>query len=148
MGQALGRGEHGEAEAWGWESVRLATYILTAAGLLLAAVPGPVLRIFTDDPAVVAAGRLALRITALSQFATAVTMVLSNVLISAGSARYVAVINVLVSYVLVLPATYGCAVLLGGGVTLAWIFQGGGRLLVGTAMALKFRAGGWKASKI
>jgi putative MATE family efflux protein len=148
VGQALGRGEPGEAEAWGWESVRLATYILTAAGLLMAAVPGPILRIFTDDPAVVAAGRLALQITALSQFATAITMVLSNVLVSAGSARYVAVINVLVSYVVVLPATYGFAVLMGGGVTLAWLLQGGGRVVVGTAMILKFRSGGWKASKI
>jgi putative MATE family efflux protein len=148
VGQALGRGEPAEAEAWGWESVRLACYVLTAAGLLLALVPGPALRVFTDDARVVEAGRLALQITALGQFATAITMVLSNVLISAGNARYVAAVNVLVTYALVLPATYGLAVLLGGGVTLAWLLQGGGRLLAGGALVLRFRAGGWKSSKL
>ena len=45
VGQALGRGEPDDAEAWGWETVRLSVYAFTAAGLLLALFPEITLRL-------------------------------------------------------------------------------------------------------
>ncbi len=146
VGQALGRREPDEAEAWGWETVRLSVYIFTTTGLLMAAFPGPILRLFTNDPMVISEGMLALRITAAGQFAIAVTMVLSNVLISAGQSRFVAASTVICTYLVSLPLTYYFCVMLGGGVALGWLFQGLGRLVTAIALILKFRTGSWKTN--
>ena len=148
VGQSLGAGEPEEAAAWGWETVRVAVYMFTLAGLVVALVPGPVLRIFTDDARVLAEGEWALRFLGAGQFATAASMVLSNVLVSAGSARFVALANVGLTFLVALPVVYLSCVVLGGGVAEAWLIMGGGRLLIAGAMAAKFHAGGWKLSKI
>jgi len=148
VGQSLGRQQPEEAEAWGWETARLATYVLTVGGLVLMAIPGPVIRTFTDDPVMVEQGRLAMQILGLGQFATAITMVMSNVLVSAGSARWVALVSVGFTYLGILPAVYVFCVMLGGGVALAWGFQGAGRLAIGVAFMLRFKAGGWKLSRL
>jgi putative MATE family efflux protein len=148
VGQSLGRREPDEAEAWGWETVRLATYALVVGGLALVLLPGPMIRIFTDEATVIDGGRLVLQILGAFQFATAFAMVLSNILISAGNARWVMGVTIITTYLLVLPSTYIFCVLLGGGVTLAWVLQGGGRLISGLAMTCKFRAGGWKSIEL
>lgn len=148
VGQSLGRGEPGEAEAWGWETLRLSTYVLAVAGLALVLFPEPVLRVFTTEQDVIREGRLATQILGAGQFATAMTMVLSNVLISAGNARFVMLSNVAITMIVVLPLVYVFGVLLGGGVTVAWLLMGGGRLVAGVVMMLRFRAGGWKLSRL
>jgi len=148
VGQALGRGEPDDAEAWGWETVRLSVYAFTAAGLLLALFPEITLRLFTDEKEVIAEGTLALRVTALGQFAVAAVMVLSNILVSAGQARFVALATVVCTYALALPATYVFCVMMGGGVALGWVFQGLGRAVTAGALGWKFKAGGWKSSKL
>ena len=148
VGQSLGRREPAEAAAWGWETVRLATYLLAAGGLLLVLLPGPVMRAFTDDPAVLQQGQLAVQVLGLLQFSTAVTMVLSNVLVSAGSARWVALVNTGVTYLVVLPLVYLLCVMHGGGVALAWVLQGLGRLVIGVALMLRFHGGVWKQNRI
>ncbi len=148
VGQAMGRGEPDDAEAWGWETVRLAVYGFTIAGIVMAVVPGPVLRLFTDDQAVISEGMLALRVTAAGQFAVAASMVLSNVLISAGQARFVAVATLVCTYLITLPMTYVFCVMMGGGVALGWLLNGLGRLLTAGAMVVNFRSGKWKTSKL
>ena len=149
VGQALGRREPNEAEAWGWETVRMAVYFFTAAGALVALVPGPVLRVFTDNAQVVEAGKLTLQVVSLGQFGMAAGMVLSNVLISAGSARFVMLVNVGFMFVLVLPVVYLACVLPGsGGVALAWLIMGLGRVAMSAAMAARFHQGQWKTSKL
>jgi len=148
VGQSLGRREPAEAEAWGWETVRLTTYLLTAGGMLLVLLPGPVMRVFTDEAPVIEQGRLAVQVLGLGQFATAIVMVLSNVLISAGSARWVAATNIGFTYLGVLPLTYLLCVTRGGGIALAWLLMGLGRLAIGLALMLRFRAGAWKLSRI
>ena len=149
VGQALGRGDPDDAEAWGWETVRLAVYFFTVAGALVAVAPGPALRVFTNDPQVIEAGKMALRMVGLSQCAMASGMVLSNVLISAGSARFVMVVNVGFVFVLVLPVVYLVCVVYGvGGVALAWLIMGLGRLAMSGAMGVRFGQGRWKASTL
>jgi putative MATE family efflux protein len=148
VGQSLGRREPAEAEAWGWETVRLSVYILGAAGILMALIPGPVLRIFTDESEVIESGKLALQVLGLGQFATCITMVMTNVMISAGCARSVMAINVGSSFLIALPLVYVFCVWLGGGVALAWLFMGIGRLAAGLALMLMFRVGRWKAFSI
>lgn len=129
--------------------MRLAVYFFTVAGILVALVPGPVLRVFTDDAGVIEAGKMALRMVGAGQFAVASGMVLSNVLISAGSARFVMVVNVGFVFVLVLPVVYLACVELGvGGVALAWLIMGLGRLAMSGAMAARFRQGLWKTSRL
>ena len=148
VGQSLGRGEPDEAEAWGWESARLAAYLVGGAGLVLTLVPELVMYVFTDEAAVVSEGRLALQALGASQVMVAITMVLSNVLVSAGCAKWVMVINVIITYLLILPLTYVFSVVMGGGVALAWCFQGLGRAVGAVGMVLKFKAGGWKENKL
>ena len=58
-------------------------------------------------------------------------MVLANVLISAGNARWVMAVTVGITYLLVLPLTFVWAVRGGGGVVTAWLLQGLGRLAIG-----------------
>jgi putative MATE family efflux protein len=67
VGQALGGGRARRANAVMREGARLAVVFMALMGVIFFAVPGPLIRAFTDDPGVLEPGILYLRIVALLQ---------------------------------------------------------------------------------
>ena len=69
VGQALGRGEPSAAGHAGWTALTLGAGFMAFAGLVFASVPGPLVSVFTTDPAVIAtAGSLMIVAAAFQLF--------------------------------------------------------------------------------
>jgi Na+-driven multidrug efflux pump len=84
VGQALGARSPEEAERAGWRSVRFAFAVSVALGLAFVAARGPLARVFTDDPRVVAALGPFMLIMALAQPFMGVHFTLGGALRGAG----------------------------------------------------------------
>jgi putative MATE family efflux protein len=88
VGQALGGGRARRANAVMREGARLAVVFMALMGVIFFAVPGPLIRAFTDDPSVLEPGILYLRIVALLQVPLALTLLLAAALRGSGDTRY------------------------------------------------------------
>ena len=85
VGQNLGAGRPGRAARAAWTASGIATVYNTLIGLLFFAAPAFIVRIFVDDPDVVAMGGSYLMILALSQPFMALELVLSGAFSGAGN---------------------------------------------------------------
>lgn len=88
VGQALGGGRARRANAVMREGAKLAVVFMALMGVIFFAVPGPLIRAFTDDPGVLEPGILYLRIVALLQVPLALTLLLAAALRGSGDTRY------------------------------------------------------------
>jgi len=84
VGQNLGAGQRARAREAGWLTVRMTLWPTAALGAVFLLAPEPLVRIFTDDPAVVSAAVLYLRAAAVAQLAIAFESVLESSLAGAG----------------------------------------------------------------
>lgn len=84
VGQNLGAGEKGRAAAAGQVALAYAAALTGIAGLVFLVLPGPLMSVFTTDPAVVAAGSSYLRIVAVAQVFMALEIVLLMAMEGAG----------------------------------------------------------------
>ncbi len=84
VGQNLGAGSRERAVASGQVALAYAVALTGVAGLAFFVVPGPLMRIFTADPAVIAAGSSYLRIVAVAQVFMALEIVLLMAMEGAG----------------------------------------------------------------
>ena len=76
-GPGVGRGPREAGERRHEEGARLAVVFMALMGVIFFAVPGPLIRAFTDDPGVLEPGILYLRIVALLQVPLALTLLLA-----------------------------------------------------------------------
>ena len=148
VGQYIGASDLPSAE----RSVRSGLQLgLGLAGIIAAVfilLPEPLLRIFTDDPEVIALGRPLLRIGALFQFFDAIAIVADGALRGAGDTRWPFFARFVLAWGVFLPLAYGIGVVLGGGLTGAWV---GGAIYVAVlagTLAFRFRSGAWQQIKI
>lgn len=116
--------------------------------LLFIAVPGPLLRIFTDDPGVVSLGRPLLAIGALFQVFDFLAIVTEGALRGAGDTRWPFVVETALGWGFFVPLAYVLGVMLEGGLTGAWI--GGLIYVIALALVLlrRFRSGAWQQIRI
>lgn len=84
VGQNLGAGRPARARQAGWLTTRLASVPAWALAALFLAMPGALVGVFTDDPAVIRDGSLYLRAAAVAQLAMAFETVLEGGLTGAG----------------------------------------------------------------
>jgi putative MATE family efflux protein len=77
VGQSIGAGKYTRAKLENWEANRLATFIMSAMGIVFFFFPYVLLRAFTSDEAVIDLGTVFLKIVALLQVPLALTMVLA-----------------------------------------------------------------------
>lgn len=89
VGQSIGAGKYVRAKLENWEANRLATMTMAAMGVLFFFFPYILLRLFTNDEAVVELGTVFLRIVAILQIPLALTMVLAGSLRGAGDTRFI-----------------------------------------------------------
>ncbi len=144
IGQNLGAARPDEAEAYGWEAAKLASYLMAGIGLLFIAFPREIFAIYTDNPAVIALGRTPLILLGATQILDGMAIVLSQGLQGAGNTRYVMGIELLVCGGIYLPTAYLFGIQLHGGIIGAWAGEFVYWLAFALFMALKFKQGAWK----
>ncbi len=121
VGQGLGRGDPEGARRTAWGGVALAVIIMGLFGLLFVFVPEAIMRLFTDNPNLVAAGVPILRLLGLVQMIDAVGMVLAGALRGAGATRAVMLVDIFTGLMLMPPLAWLFGIVLGGGLTGAWV---------------------------
>ena len=146
VGQALGARDPERARRSVREALRVSSWAMGAAGLLLFVFGGQVMGLFVDDPEVVALGVAPLQILGLIQPISAATMVYSGALRGAGDTRWTLLITALSVWVLRIPLTLS---LLGPlGLVGAWSGMAIDNMMRALLCWLRYRTGRWALTKV
>ena len=129
VGQAIGRGDLDDAEAWGWDVVRMGILMLGLMGLPMLLIPEILLSLFLHSPETVAIAVPPLRLVGATIGFDAVGLVLLNALYGAGHSRPVMVIGTTMQWAVGLPLAYLAGPVLGMGLLWMWastmLYRGG-----------------------
>jgi len=148
VGRYVGAGDEVAAGRSFRSSIAIGLGLSGLIAALYIAIPGPLLRIFTDDPGVVALGRPLLVVGALFQIFDFVAIVTEGALRGAGDTRWPFAVETALGWGFFVPLAYLLGVVLGGGLTGAWI--GGLIYIIALAGVLqyRFRSGAWRRIRI
>ena len=148
VAQYLGADEPDQAERVGYRASALAMVIMGVIGLSYLIAPELLVSIFSDDPDVIAAGVVILRLVALYQVFDAVAIVLGGSLNGAGDTTFTMLTRLFFAWGVFIPLSWALAFPLGGGVRGAWI--GAMIYLAGLALIylIRFRSGRWKTIEL
>jgi putative MATE family efflux protein len=148
VGQSLGARNPQRAGRASLFATRSCLAWMGAMGLVFF-VGGPwIMRLFTNDPAIVEHGVAALKMVALAQPGQAIGMVLAGSLRGAGDTRYPMVTTGAVMWLVRLPLAYLFGITLGmglAGVYLGWVADS---LVLATLNFLRYRTGRWKQNRV
>ena len=129
VGQALGRGDVEDAEAWGWDVVRMGVLTLGLMGLPMLLIPEILLSFFLHSPETVALAVPPLRLVGATIGIDAIGLVLLNALYGAGHSRPVMVVGTSLQWGVGLPLAYLFGPVLGMGLLWMWgatmLYRGG-----------------------
>ncbi len=87
VGQAIGRGDPEGAARSGWTALALGGAVMTVSAVMLLSVPHVIARLFTPEPALVAAGAVLLRVAAFFQLFDGFQVVATGALRGVGDTR-------------------------------------------------------------
>jgi putative MATE family efflux protein len=144
VGQALGAGKPERAEAAVWKAGFYNLCFLGTVGLAFVLFAEPLVRLFTDDPAIVPYGADCLRIVAAGFLFYAYGMVLTQSFNGAGDTWTPTVLNLFVFWLWEIPLAYVLAVPLGLGPRGVFLSITIAFSTMAVASALMFRRGRWK----
>lgn len=120
VGHLIGAGRRAHARAAGWGALAMgAAFMIVAGGVFLVA-PTPILRVFTNDPEVIATGLALLRVASLFQLFDGLQVVATGVLRGTGETRVPMFANLVGHWLLGLPVGYGLCFLAGWGAVGLW----------------------------
>lgn len=148
VGQNLGAGKPDRAETSVWRSAYYNMIFLLSVSVIYFVAAHPLLRFFNDDPVVIEAGVLSIRIICTGYIFFAYGMVLSQAFNGAGDTRTPTIVNLICFWMLEIPLGYILAV------SLQWELAGvcAAIAISETIMAIMlifiFRRGTWKTVEI
>lgn len=148
VGQHLGAGDPVSARAAGWRSTFAAAGWMSLAGLGFLLFPEPLLRLYTNDPDVIAAGSTGIRMVGIGQPLQAAAFVLSGALRGAGDTRTTLMVGSLSMWGvrLMTAATFGIG--LGWGVAGIWLGWCADWWVRGLCYLWIFHRGKWQNLKV
>ena len=117
----LGEGKPELSESSIKESVRIAEYIMAPMGLSFILFPELYLFIFTDDPKIIEMGVFGLRIIGALQFADAIGFVLWFALSGAGNTIFPAMVEAILTWVVIVLGSYIVGVYFSLGFKALWL---------------------------
>jgi len=120
VGHAIGRRSVDEASSAGWSAMALATTFMGLSAVVFVVGAGPLVRLYMDDPAVVATGIALLRVAAAFQLFDGLQVVATGALRGLGDTRTPMLSNLIGHWVLALPIAAYCGFSLGFGVIGLW----------------------------
>jgi MATE family multidrug resistance protein len=147
-GQALGAGRPDLAERTAWVAVRLAALWMSAMGLAFFLLGEPLLRLFTDDPAVLEVGVPSLRVIGAASPLWSVGLVLLGALRGAGDTRFPMLVTLVTGWLIRVPFGFLFGITLGLG--LPGVYVGTfADAVVGSLMAVwRYRRGAWRSVRL
>jgi len=148
VGRYVGAGRLEAARRSFNNSIVLGFILGLLIAVLFVAIPGPLLRIFTDDPNVVRLGRPLLLIGALFQLADAVAIITQGALRGAGDTRWPFVIETTFGWLVFVPLAYTLGVSFELGLWGAWLGGVIALTLSASVLVLRFRSGAWERIRI
>ena len=148
VGQNLGAEKPDRAESSVWKAAFYNMLFLLGVSIIYIIYAEPIVLIFSDDPEVVNAGVLTLRIISAGYLIYGYAMVVGQAFNGAGDTRTPMIINIICFWLMEIPLGYALAVLLGWGLPgVCWAI-----VISETVMAVifvwLFRKGKWKTVKI
>lgn len=148
VGQELGAGRPDRARQATYVSFWFALAVMTSMAVLLFVGNESILRLFTNDEAVIAAGQIVISTSAYIQPLMAASFVFAGALRGAGDTRSTMFITVISIWVLRLAAAYFLGAVLGLGLYGVWLAFGLDFVARATLFWLRFRGGRWQAVKV
>jgi MATE family multidrug resistance protein len=145
VGQACGAGDARGAATRGWTAILLGALFMGGAGVLLGAAPRWIVRIYTQDAAVIAGGAVLLRIAALFQLFDGLQVVATGALRGLGDTRTPMLAHLAGYWGVCLPVAYLLCFRFGWGAAGIWVGLSAALILIGSALVMAWR---WRAVKI
>jgi putative MATE family efflux protein len=148
VGQSLGAGQPERAEQAVWKTGFYNMLVMGGVGVFFILFPGPVVGLFTHDPAIASLAVACLRIVSIGNIGYAYEMVMMQAFNGAGDTLTPTIINTFGFIVFEIPFAYALALPLGmrsHGVFWAISIS---ESAIAVAMVLLFRRGQWKEKKI
>lgn len=147
-GQNLGAGQPERAETSVWRSAFVNMLFLLSVSIIYFIFAPSLIGFFTDDPKVIEAGILSLRIFCAGYLFFAYGMVISQSFNGAGDTRTPTVVNIICFWFIEIPLGYFLALTLGWGLAgVCWAAAISESLMAITVVVI-FRRGKWKEVKI
>jgi MATE family multidrug resistance protein len=148
VGQGLGARDPRWAERSGYLTYQMAASLMVVMGLVFILFPHPLIRLFTDDPAVVQTAVAPLRIVGFIQPFLAGSMVFAGNLRGAGDTRFAMVVTATSVWSIRIPVAALLTFALGMGLSGAWLGMCIDQTVRGTIFFLRFRGGRWKLAEV
>lgn len=148
VSQSMGRNEYDEAEAYGWDSVKLGMYFFGTLGVLVMLYPEAVLDLLSDDEIVIQAAVPGMRIMASLQMFVAMALILIQALFGAGNTKFVMLAELLMHAFCLVPLAYLFSFWLDLGYLGVWLSGAAYGMGLATLMAWKFWQGEWKRIEV
>jgi len=136
VGQARGRKRPAEAASAGWTAILLGTVFMSAAGVLLAAEPRWIARLFIADPAVIRLAAVLLRIAAVLELFDGLQTVATGALRGLGDTRSPMLAHLAGYWIVGLPVTWVLCFPLGWGARGIWVGLTSAIVIVATVLVL------------
>ena len=148
VGQNLGAGQPERAERSVWTAAFYNFVFLGTVSIAFVFLPGPIVRFFSADPAVIAFAIDALRIVALGFLFYAYGMVVTQAFNGAGDTTPPMLLNFFCFWLFKIPAAYLLAVTAGLGPRGVFIAITAAYSTLAVAGGLLFRTGRWKRRRV
>jgi len=148
VGRYKGAGDLAAAERSYRSALRLAVVLAVGVAALFVLAPEALMRMYVDDPEVIALGGPLLALGAAFQLFDALQIVVGGALRGAGDTRWPFLAQTGLAWVVRLPLAWLFAVTLGRGVVGAWYAEFVFILTLAAALLLRFRGGAWKSIRI
>ncbi|MEX0602882.1 MAG: MATE family efflux transporter, partial [Bacteroidota bacterium] len=148
VGNALGNNQPSEAHTFGVETAKLTTIFTLFIGCVFVLVPDLILRIITNNDAVIEVARPLLRVAGVAQVAYGSGIIMANALQAAGATLYVMYLEIITHWIVFLPLSYVLGVTFKMGIVGAWIGLPVYIVLYSGVSWWKFLSGSWKTIKV
>jgi MATE family multidrug resistance protein len=139
VGHGLGRGDASGAARAGWIALALGAAVMSAAAVILLAVPASIARLFTPQVEVIAAAATLLRIAAFFQLFDGLQIVATGALRGAGNTRAPMLCHFAAYWLIGLPLGVWLCFAKGWGAAGLWTGLSLGLILIGIALTLVWR---------
>lgn len=144
VGQHLGAGDPDGASRSGWQSAGAAVGWMSLAGLVFILFPAPIIRLYTTDPDVIAAGVAGMRVIGFGQPLQAAAFVLAGALRGAGDTRTTLYVGGASMWCVRLSIAYLLGLHFGWGIPGIWIGWCSDWCVRGVSFLWLFKRGNWR----
>ncbi|MGI6209908.1 MAG: MATE family efflux transporter [Anaerolineae bacterium] len=148
VGQCLGARRPDLSELATWYSVKAAMVWMLCGGLVMFLFGAPIMRLFTDDPEMIAMGADGLKVIAASQPFMAIAQVLAGSLRGAGDTRFPMYSTALGVWLVRLPMGYLFGPVVGWGLAGLYISNVLDAIARSIAQYWRYRSGRWRGIEV